>query len=227
MRGWLPLWATNAFLTQDPGYMQTSRVNAFVQSSMPCQALNEFTGRVPTYRGSTESGEAGDYPGLGANRKATWYVSNSHKSSDVEPRSGDLGLWQDTSEWSHMPNCFFYTLLTEGGAHLLDGMLIHTSHALLHLNNDGGGTGYGSGQRQVRPTANDPYSYAQFMTMSSQFEQTRGKGWMLTAISNLASIIPDASTDPTLYQWPEKQYWLDVIAGNFAFSANLYSQQCW
>ena len=55
------------------------------------------------------------------------------------------------------------------------------------------------------------------MAINSGNVQTRAKGWMLTSMSNLASILPD-NPGGGLYAWPEKQYWLDVIAGNFTMS---------
>ena len=90
-------------------------------------------------------GASGDYTGLGTNKKTTYFVNNGsglHSSDFYNNAHGNCytgdGGYFFVGEWSHEPQCMFYTLLTEGGAHLMDAMLVMTNQALLTVDNSAG-----------------------------------------------------------------------------------------
>ena len=112
MRGYLPEWDVNRFLSQDPGYMQTGRANALTMAHIPNQVLNEATGKVPTFAGPSTNGASGNYTGLGTTELTT-------DLDTLTSSSGGNGVWANFTDMSHWPNGCYYTALTEGGAHLI------------------------------------------------------------------------------------------------------------
>jgi hypothetical protein len=230
MRGWLPQWAVEAFLTQDNGFIKHTRVQALIQSSMPLQHINEATGRVPTFRGSSMPlGDSGDYTGLGTNLRDSWYFSNGNKSADFDSVAGDTGLWGSSPEadWAHMPQSMHYTIVTEGGAHLIDAQIVHTNNSLGWVP-AGQGTGYEAFSRAQRVTSGDSYHYGIYNHGAELAgPSNRQIGWSMLMQAYLYSVLPD--------DWDEKQYFEDIMVTNSTYAndvvaasgANFQATGCW
>jgi hypothetical protein len=226
MRGYLPQWSVEAFLSQHNSFITQSRVLALAQASMPGNMINEATGRIPTFRGSSMPyGDTGDYTGLGTNHKGTFFFTNSVNSlngvpGDMPAVGGDGGLWTNdgtyyTADWPHHPQCMHYTIVTEGGAHLIDAAIIQANNSLMPINAGGGGTGYGAYQRIQRITSGDSYYYGLYINYgeTTSGNSTRAIAWSLFFQAYTYSVTPD--------DWDEKVYLSDLMVSNATYANDI------
>jgi hypothetical protein len=203
-RGYLPVWGINTFLTQDVGYIQESRVNALVQAGMPVMWLNEATGKIPALRGTSATGDTGNYTGLGTSIPTAHYFSWTNNSGVQAPPSTSEGGWLEGGtglNWSHQPEGFWYPTLTEGGCHLMDASITMVNQALLCTLASSTITGIPNSQtRRHRITSGHDTNYGLLCTNNGG---ERVIGWKMRSWNWTAAICPD--------DWDEKPYLMDVL----------------
>jgi hypothetical protein len=214
MIGPLPGWCAQAFLaTSSAGnvqFAQIARVNALHQCGWNCW-INEATGKVPTVIGNANLGASGNYPGLGTNFRDTYWFAQGNRYGSVVDPAGGYGPWfgwGDTTpyDWSHNPDCHHYTIVTEGGAHLIDSQIIYTNGGpwatvLGGVTNDW----YGNDGRQQKVTSDSSNFYYGIFN-----GQARSVGWQLRSFVHTRAIIPDS--------WPEQAYFDDYLKHNAAWA---------
>ena len=111
-------------------------------------------------------------------------------------------------------NSMHYTIVTEGGAHLIDANIIYANSALLFMWGSAGNASdlanAGSNQMSkiIKVNASAPYYYACLMLG----KQERALAWSMRTICNSYCTVPD--------DWVEKPYFKDVIDAQGSFAVD-------
>jgi hypothetical protein len=212
MIGPIPSWCGQAFLSGNAQFAQVARVNALLQCGWNCW-INEATGKVPTVVGNTNLGASGNFPGLGENfRDVFWlFPGDSPGAVAASTGAGGPGPWfsygdSNAYDWSHNPDSMHYTIVTEGGAHIIDSQIIYTNGGPWANDIHGGSINNDwyfslARQMQVLPTSTNHY----YGLINAS--QTRAVGWKLRSFTHARATMPDS--------WPEQAYF-DYLMKNTA-----------
>jgi hypothetical protein len=199
--GVLPQWCAQAFLSGTAAFAQIARANALAQCGWGCW-INEATGKIPTFIGPTSNGASGTFTGLGTPFLTLCY-GGSKKGTFVQPTGGygayDAGERTALEDFSHNPDCIHYTIVTEGGAHLIDSQIVFANMGPLGQDSDTGNYDwyFNSGRRQ-QILGTDYYGIF--------VGQIRSVGWQIRTWTHARATIPDS--------WVEQAYFDSMLKVN-------------
>jgi len=218
-RGWMPQWCIFAYLTQSREWADQSRIFAAALTT-PQYYLNESTGKIPALRGSSPTGDSGDYRGLGTTLNRIWQVTGINQAG-ILPFTGGGGGWRasDGYDWSHAPQPYYYVALTEGGAHWIDMQMIYANHVLIYMPSSGSApwsTWPTAQQRTARLSGQSHVSYDIFC-LDPAYGNTRSMGFRFTGILNALMLAPDT--------WIEQEYFKNIINNMARFANEFITQQ--
>jgi len=191
--GLLPGWCAAAFLSQDPWQATRARINAVASAGYPNRFADERSlPQAPFPRPPNVL--AKDFDGMPPPRPASFYYSAKGHSDDVAAPAGGDGAWIP-GDTAHYPSPFYYTLLTEGGRHLLDLEILWASFVLLNR------------ETELRRRRIDRTYYG--IVMRNDYN-IRADGWAMRELSYAAAIIPDGE--------PEQAYFKAALEENLGFA---------
>lgn len=219
MRGWIPRWASMAFLAQNDAWATKARVNALAQTHYPVHFVNEASGRIPCLRGSSADGETGDYNGLGTSKPHTYFFiqdnSSGTRSRDTAAHSGGSGvMFAGTGwDWSHFPDAIHYEIVVSGGAHLIDAQMIYANYALMSLIAEQS-TGFSGNNRIHRVDPRSKYHYGIVIKRPLSIREV---AWRFRTLAFCAAMVPD--------DWAEKRYFDDIVELNAQHAVDYLATQ--
>jgi hypothetical protein len=191
--GLLPGWCAAAFLSQDPWQADRARINAVAAAGYPNRFADERSpAQAPFPRPPNVLDR--DMPGFASARPGSFYYSARGQSPDIAAPMGGDGGWIP-GDTSHYPSPFYYTLLTEGGRHLMDLEINWASYVLLNRE---------AGLRRRRV---DRTYYG--IVLHNEYN-IRADGWALRELSYAAAILPEDD--------PERAYFKAALHENLAFA---------
>lgn len=191
--GLLPGWCAAAFLSQDPWQAERARINAVAAAGYPNRFADERSVAAAPFPRPPNL-LARRIEGMPPPRPDSFYYSAAGQSPDVAAPQGGDGAWVP-GDTSHYPSPFYYTLLTEGGRHLMDLEILWASYVLLNRETE-----------QRRRRVDRAYHG---IVMHNDYN-IRADGWAMRELSYAAAIIPDGE--------PERAYFRAALEENLDFA---------